>query len=204
MANGTVYKRIYVISDSSFCAEMLCSHLNTCNGIIVSGICYDINHLKKILFLLKIDIIILISSNCNFIIDCKSKIVDKPLLLIGPNHKNKRNVYNNICLDETVNFQFISLDNKLTNLMFKLAALSNSKIDRDILKDYSFISKREREILLLICNGKKNKEIAHELFLSIKTIENHRNNILKKTKYKSMMSLINELFRIGFFYNDFK
>jgi DNA-binding NarL/FixJ family response regulator len=82
--------------------------------------------------------------------------------------------------------------------MEKIAILSNSKLNQVNIKNYSFISLREKEILQLILKGKKNKEIAEELFLSIKTIENHRNNILKKTKSKNMILLLNELYKVGF------
>ncbi len=41
-------------------------------------------------------------------------------------------------------------------------------------------SKREREILLLVGNGGTSKEIARQLFVTLKTIERHRENIMKK------------------------
>jgi DNA-binding NarL/FixJ family response regulator len=42
------------------------------------------------------------------------------------------------------------------------------------------LTKREREILQLIAEGKKNTEIANFLFISIKTVETHRTNLMKK------------------------
>lgn len=41
-------------------------------------------------------------------------------------------------------------------------------------------SRREREILLLVGNGGTSKEIAKQLFVSLKTVERHRENIMKK------------------------
>ncbi|HIJ86431.1 MAG TPA: response regulator transcription factor [Desulfuromonadales bacterium] len=41
-------------------------------------------------------------------------------------------------------------------------------------------SRREREILMLVGNGGTSKEIASQLFVSLKTIERHRENIMKK------------------------
>ncbi|HIJ87926.1 MAG TPA: response regulator transcription factor [Desulfuromonadales bacterium] len=41
-------------------------------------------------------------------------------------------------------------------------------------------SRREREILLLVGNGGTSKEIARQLFVSLKTVERHRENIMKK------------------------
>lgn len=42
------------------------------------------------------------------------------------------------------------------------------------------LSQREREILKLIAEGNKNKEIADFLCISIKTVEKHRSNLMKK------------------------
>jgi len=42
------------------------------------------------------------------------------------------------------------------------------------------LSQREREVLKLIAEGYKNKEIADDLFISIKTVEKHRSNLMKK------------------------
>lgn len=42
------------------------------------------------------------------------------------------------------------------------------------------LSDTERRVLSLIADCKTNKEIAHELFISVRTVETHRNNICKK------------------------
>lgn len=42
------------------------------------------------------------------------------------------------------------------------------------------LSDREREILALVALGRSNAEIAAELFLSIKTVQNHVSNIFRK------------------------
>jgi DNA-binding NarL/FixJ family response regulator len=52
------------------------------------------------------------------------------------------------------------------------------------------ISDREKEILELICKGMTNKDIAEKLFLSPRTIDNHRANMLAKTKTKNSAELI--------------
>jgi len=39
---------------------------------------------------------------------------------------------------------------------------------------------REREILKLIAEGNKNKDIARALFISVKTVEKHRSNLMEK------------------------
>ena len=42
------------------------------------------------------------------------------------------------------------------------------------------LSQREREVLKLIAEGYKNKEIAADLCISLKTVEKHRANLMKK------------------------
>ena len=51
--------------------------------------------------------------------------------------------------------------------------------DQD-LKLYAELTDREREVLKLLSQGKKNKEIAEELFIAEKTVKNHVSNILWK------------------------
>jgi len=45
---------------------------------------------------------------------------------------------------------------------------------------WAMLSQREREILKLIAEGYKNKEIADDLCISLKTVEKHRANLMKK------------------------
>lgn len=52
------------------------------------------------------------------------------------------------------------------------------------------LSNKESEILLLISKGLTTKEIATQLFVSTRTIETHRANILKKLDVKNTASLI--------------
>ncbi len=52
------------------------------------------------------------------------------------------------------------------------------------------LSKREKEILLKICEGLSNQEIADTLFISKRTVDKHRANLLSKTNSKNTASLI--------------
>lgn len=52
------------------------------------------------------------------------------------------------------------------------------------------LSKREREVLSLVANGKTTKEIADELFVSTRTVETHRVNMMKKLKVQNTAELI--------------
>lgn len=52
------------------------------------------------------------------------------------------------------------------------------------------LSEREREILLLICKGLSNQEIAEALFISKRTVDKHRANILEKTECRNTANLV--------------
>jgi DNA-binding NarL/FixJ family response regulator len=52
------------------------------------------------------------------------------------------------------------------------------------------LSNRELEILKLIFEEKSNQEIADVLFISLRTVETHKHNIMEKTGSKNMASLI--------------
>lgn len=52
------------------------------------------------------------------------------------------------------------------------------------------LSKREKEILQKICEGLSNQEIADSLFISKRTVDKHRANLLGKTSSKNTASLI--------------
>jgi DNA-binding NarL/FixJ family response regulator len=52
------------------------------------------------------------------------------------------------------------------------------------------LTTREQEILLLIWSGFKNKEIGHELRISVKTVEAHRANMMKKMRVSNTAHLL--------------
>lgn len=51
------------------------------------------------------------------------------------------------------------------------------------------LTKRERQVLGMVIEGKSNKEIARELRLSPKTVENHRGKMMDKMQAKNLASL---------------
>jgi two-component system invasion response regulator UvrY len=53
------------------------------------------------------------------------------------------------------------------------------------------LSLREIEVIKHIKDGRSSKEIAQALFISVKTIEVHRYNILKKLRLKNVAALVN-------------
>lgn len=52
------------------------------------------------------------------------------------------------------------------------------------------LSDREKEVLVLITNEYSNQEIADKLFISIRTVETHKRNLLEKTGCKNVAGLV--------------
>jgi DNA-binding NarL/FixJ family response regulator len=72
-------------------------------------------------------------------------------------------------------------------------AVSNSKNSSPI----AGLSEREREVFKLLAEGRKNKEIAKMLFVSSRTIDTHRLNIMKKLDVKTNGELVQMAMRYG-------
>jgi DNA-binding NarL/FixJ family response regulator len=66
---------------------------------------------------------------------------------------------------------------------------SSSKNNKSML-DSNFLTTREIEVLQLICEQKTNLEIGEMLFISPRTVEGHRNNLLLKTGSKNSAGLV--------------
>jgi DNA-binding NarL/FixJ family response regulator len=64
-------------------------------------------------------------------------------------------------------------------------------VEEDNAAGLNQLSEREIEVINQIRDGLSSKEIADKLGISIKTVEVHRHNILKKLKVKNTASLIN-------------
>ncbi len=62
---------------------------------------------------------------------------------------------------------------------------NNLQVNKNIL----YLSKREKEILLLIAEGLRNREIADKLFISHRTADTHKTHLLKKLNLKSTAEL---------------
>ncbi|MGQ7870301.1 response regulator [Sunxiuqinia sp. sy24] len=72
----------------------------------------------------------------------------------------------------------------LQNLVSSLRSKSQHHEKQNVL------SERESEILILICQGLSNQEIADQLFISKRTVDKHRSNILEKSESKNTAQLV--------------
>lgn len=61
------------------------------------------------------------------------------------------------------------------------------------------LTKREEEVLNLIIEEKTTKEIAQVLFISEKTVENHRANLMLKLDAKNLAGLVKKAIIMGYY-----
>ena len=79
----------------------------------------------------------------------------------------------------------------LTTLIREFLARAADGEERDLL------SPREEEVLKLIAEGHSGKDIAEMLFISPKTVERHRANLLAKVGVKDRLELTRYAIRVG-------
>lgn len=74
-----------------------------------------------------------------------------------------------------------------------------SQINTEKLKQEQLanLSEREKEILVLIAKEFSSEQIAEKLFISVKTVGNHRQNILLKCDCKSSVGLVKYAIKTG-------
>ncbi len=75
-----------------------------------------------------------------------------------------------------------------------------SLFSQDAFADEVRLTKREKEVLAQIQAGLSTKQIAEKLFLSDKTVETYRSNLLLKFKVKNVASLVRESILKGFIF----
>lgn len=60
------------------------------------------------------------------------------------------------------------------------------------------LTHREREILKLLADGNTSKEIAHKLYISLRTVQNHRANIMRKLNLRRTTDLVKYALQKGY------
>jgi DNA-binding NarL/FixJ family response regulator len=104
------------------------------------------------------------------------------MLIQGIDHVLKGDYY----MDPSIAHQVIK---KLAALPPKNAVVKTS--------GYDALTKREQEVLVMLAEGQSTKQIAEKLFISPKTAENHRSNIMRKLELHSAIDVARYAARIG-------
>ncbi len=75
--------------------------------------------------------------------------------------------------------------------------LENRNILQPVNSKYDFLTNREQELFNLLIQGNSNRDIAEVLCISIKTVENHRTNIMRKLEVHNIVELIKYGVKLG-------
>jgi DNA-binding NarL/FixJ family response regulator len=81
--------------------------------------------------------------------------------------------------------------NKISGVVLNKEVINNTE------EEETDLSQREKEILQLIAEGKSSKEIGTILFLSSKTVDTHRKNIMDKLELRTLPELTKYAIRSG-------
>lgn len=78
----------------------------------------------------------------------------------------------------------------VSSIMLKSYIKRTQSASKEKEEKHVVLTKRETEILKNFAEGLSNKEIADKLFISIRTVESHKNNIMQKLELKSTVELV--------------
>lgn len=79
-------------------------------------------------------------------------------------------------------------------------ALNHSQllnVEKNPASDGQTLTTRERQTLKLIAEGNRNRDISEKLYISIKTVETHRLNLMRKLNAHCIADLVNWATRLG-------
>jgi len=89
------------------------------------------------------------------------------------------------------------LDSSVSQQVVKKLMESPARDEKISDAAYGTLSPREQEVMRLLAEGLSRKKIAEKLFISPKTVENHRTNIMNKLGLHSTMDLIRYSAKLG-------
>jgi DNA-binding NarL/FixJ family response regulator len=104
-------------------------------------------------------------------------------------HKNTTREEMLIAIDTVYSGNDFYSDN-ISKIILK-SYIEKAKVKSDEIQNpHEVLSKREIEILRMFAEGFINKEIADKLFISIRTVESHKNHIMQKLNLKTQVELV--------------
>jgi DNA-binding NarL/FixJ family response regulator len=198
---------VYIIEDELLICNVLCEVLDEIPGCSVAGGSTNgKNAIKEITEkkpdVIFVDIKLMDENGFELIATIKEKYPEMKILilsgycnntLIGQAIKSGASGY----LTKNLKIEYISDAIKTITTSSEFYTHPDCGINIDeIINDLSFypnqytISKREKEILLLIANEYNTKEISEKLGISEKTVRNHKSNMMQRLAIKSDAGLI--------------
>ncbi|HOX84021.1 MAG TPA: response regulator transcription factor [Chryseolinea sp.] len=80
----------------------------------------------------------------------------------------------------------------VSNVLANRLLNAKSTISNPVVGDQYSLTKKEKEILRMVIDGKQNKQISESLGKSVRTIETHRFNIMKKLGVNNAIDMVNK------------
>ncbi len=198
-------KRVFLADDHKILRESLKHYLSQALNVDIVGEASNgldaynnIMHLKPEVAILDISM-----PHLNGLDLCKKLKIELPELkvIILTMHKSEEMLYKAFSAGID---GYVIKDNAIENLIQAIETVTANKIyiASDLLElvvggyvknakdNHELLSVREKEILQMLAEGSNNKEIAEALHLSIKTVETHRANIMKKIGFRNIADLV--------------
>jgi DNA-binding NarL/FixJ family response regulator len=80
----------------------------------------------------------------------------------------------------------------VSNVLANRLLTRKSGVRKSEVEDQYHLTKKEKEILSMVIDGKQNKQISESLDISVRTIETHRFNIMKKLGVNNAIDMVNK------------
>jgi len=128
--------------------------------------------------------------------DKYGKYLNLILQLVVLELDKKGNIWLALILDDLLpdKISFEGVNRRLINLKTGKICLFKNELEPN---KKTILSTREVEVLGLVSKGFASKEIADKLFLSVNTVNNHRQNILEKVKASNTSEAVNYARNLG-------
>lgn len=104
-------------------------------------------------------------------------------------------------LDFFIKSFFLNDKDTLVGYIIDITGIADDDDDDEVqtvkILSSGIVSNREKEVLILICQGMVNKEIADKLNISKRTVDRHRDNLMKKTNSRNTAELMMNAIKLG-------
>ena len=101
-----------------------------------------------------------------------------------------------IAIEHIINGEYY-MDTSVSQKVVKKLATLPAKKSISIKPGYDSLTPREQEVMAMLAEGMKTVQIAEKLFISPKTAENHRSNIMRKLGLHNTIELVRYAAKIG-------
>ncbi len=115
--------------------------------------------------------------------DKKERFDSWPIIVIGGSQNLEIN-------EKSIKASVFDFIERLVGKRKMAAAANKTRNEMAEFDKYKKLTKTEKDILYRIMEGKSNKQIAHTLHRSIRTIEDHRNHIMCKLQADNLVDLV--------------